>query len=144
VRVSYPHRYSLDAESSIRVVPVERGLTCDNGARLFVVAVELWPDFTYVHYAMLRVDDPRPGHFLPHPDVFSLELALSDEFDYQYRPAGWSPGSGVGTGEFQRSEKMFEPIRPEAHLLTIVPANATWKGWTIATGEAGIVVDLDR
>jgi hypothetical protein len=140
----HPHHFDSEAESSIRIVPVARGMTCDNGARLFVIGVELWPHFSFVHYALLRVDEPSPGHLLPHPDLFSLEISMTDEFDHRYRPEGDARPFArlVGAGVFQRSARMFEPIGTEAKSLTIVPANATWKGWSVTNGEPGIVVNL--
>jgi hypothetical protein len=141
---SFPDRYDHEAESAIRVVPVTRGITCDNGARLFVVGLELWPDFSVVHHAMLRLDAPLPGYLHPHPDFLSLEIAMTDESGHRYSSESFDAGgAGRHSGRvFTRSDAIFEPIRPAAKRLTILPDNPTWKGWTISSGEPGIVVEL--
>jgi hypothetical protein len=137
----YPGRYEDGDESSIRVVPVARGVTCNNGARLFVTALELWPDFSVVHWAILRIDEPRAGYKRPHPDLIHPHLWMRDNLGNDFSGGGHIGTSG--TGPFARSSLEFEPIPEDAKSVTIgLHPQPPWNDWN--TPGDWIVIELPR
>jgi hypothetical protein len=127
VAVTRASEYDFDAEQAIRVVPVCRGISYANGARLFVTALECWPDRTVVHAAILRIDpaERREGHAalvevplwydeMPDPTA----LWLRDDSGHVYHASGGTGESSEGTFCTMTAE-LEEPIRPDASSVRI-------------------------